>query len=316
MSNILKTAQQVLRTEAAALDYLSHQLDHTFEQVVTSLLGCRGKVVLCGMGKSGLVARKIAATLSSTGTPSFFLHPSEAIHGDWGCISAEDCLISVSHSGETDELLRLLPSIQALGIVHITIVGNPNSTLAQNAHWYLSTDVQEEGASLTIVPMASTLASMALGDALAAALLSSKNFSADDFAKLHQGGNIGHKLVTPVRAVMQREPLPTAHIDAPIQEIVVTMSSSNFGLVVLVDDHQKITGIITDGDLRRALNQHPNASFFDLIAQNIMTVSPKTIAPDTLIWEAELLLQQYQITALLVAQSQQLVGILDSYQIK
>lgn len=316
MSDLLSIAKKVLQTEAWAIGQLVHQLDDNFVQIVECLYQCKGKVVVCGMGKSGLVGRKIAATLSSTGTPSFFLHPSEALHGDIGAISSQDCLLSISHSGETDELLQLLPHIETLSIPHITIVGKRETTLAQKANWVVTTQVTEEGNTLGIVPFASTMAAMGIGDALAVALLTLRKFTTVDFAKLHKGGNIGHKLLTLVGTTMQTQRLPTAYLQAPIKEVIFEISSSSFGLVVLLDEYQKVSGVITDGDLRRALNQYPDASFFSLKASDIMTATPKTITADLSLWEAEQLFNTYQITALLVIEEEQLVGILGQYQME
>jgi arabinose-5-phosphate isomerase len=316
MNDSLLIAKKVLQTEAKAIAHLIQCLDENFEQAIQCLLQCTGKVIICGMGKSGLVGRKIAATLSSTGTPSIFLHPSEALHGDLGVVGSQDCFISISHSGETDEILQLLPYITSLSIPHIAIVGNASVTLAKQADWVITTAVEEEGNALTIVPFASTMAAMAIGDALAASLLTLRKFTNLDFAQLHKGGNIGHKLLTTVGAIMQTTNLPQTPWNSPIKEVIFEISRSSFGLVVVTDPTKKIQGVITDGDLRRALHQYPNASFFELKANHIMTTTPKTITADTSIWDAEQLFLTLHITALLVVDSEVLVGIIGQYQIK
>lgn len=316
MNNIQQIAKQVFLIEAKAIQHLSEQLTEDFEQTITCLLECKGRIVVCGIGKSGLVGKKIAATLASTGSPSFFLHPSEAIHGDLGVLMPQDCFISISNSGETDEILQLLPYIQQLNIPHIALVGNINSTLAQQAQWVLNIGVKEEASPIAAVPMASTMTTMAMGDAIAATLISLKKINEKDFAQLHPGGSLGKKLVTKVGAEMKHKNLPQALATSSIKEIIMVISQGMFGMVVITNNENKIEGIITDGDLRRALNNFPSTSFFELCAKDIMTPKPKTIHPDCPLWEAEQLMLHYKITSLPVEKNEQLVGIIAKHQIK
>lgn len=316
MTNIKELAKQVFAIESKAVQRLSEQLTEDFEQVINCLLECKGRIVVCGMGKSGLVGKKMAATLASTGSPSLFLHPSEAIHGDLGVLMPHDCFISISNSGETDEILQLLPYIQQLNIPHIALVGNTQSTLAQQAQWVLDIGVQEEASPIPAVPMASTMTTMAMGDAIATTLITLKNFSEKDFARFHPGGSLGKKLVTKVATEMKRKNLPTAFATTPVKDLIVVISQGMFGMVIITNQENKIEGIITDGDLRRALNKFPSASFFELCAKDIMTPKPKTITPNCPLWEAEQLMLQYKITSLPIEENGQLVGVIAKHQIK
>lgn len=313
---MLPLAKQVIAIQAAAIAQLAEGLDHNFDQAVQYLLACKGHIVVCGMGKSGLIGKKIAATLASTGTPSFFLHPSEAIHGDLGMLRAEDCLLSISNSGETDELLQILPYVQRLGMAHIALVGRSASTLARHANAVLEIGVQQEASPIAAVPMASTTAALVMGDALSAALLTLKGFDEASFAQLHPGGSLGRKLVTTVGAEMTQDDLPTAQKDTDIKKVLVEMSKSVFGLVVITAADRQILGVITDGDLRRSLQRHPSHSFFEQTAQDLMTTSPKTITADRPLWEADQLLLQHKITSLLVEQEGRLIGLIAKHQIK
>ncbi len=316
MKDIISIAQKILQTESEAIALLADRLDDSFLAAVEALLNCSGKIVFCGIGKSGLVAKKIVATLTSTGTPSYFLHPAEAIHGDLGILSARDCFVSLSNSGETDEILKLLPRVQQLKIPHISLVGNPASSLAQQASIVLDISVSKEGGSLNAVPLASTISAMAMGDALAAVLLQLKAFDEKDFAQFHLGGSLGRKLITVVESLMQKTNLPLCRPLDAMPLVVQEMSSSVFGIVAVVDAQNQILGVITDGDLRRALARQLNDSFFCLQANQIMTKKPKNIAPTASAWEAEECMQEHQITALLVSQNNQLLGIIGKHQIK
>ena len=316
MNKIRKIAEQVFHIEAQAVNYMAKQLTADFEEAIACLLECKGRIVVCGMGKSGLVGKKIAATLASTGSPSFFLHPSEAIHGDLGMLMPQDCFVSISNSGETDEILQLLPYIQQLNMTHIALVGNLNSTLAQQANWVLNIGVKEEASPISVVPMASTTATMAMGDAIATALIILKKFGEEDFARFHPGGSLGRKLVTKVGAEMQRKELPIATRKTPVKEVIVIMSKAMFGMVVITNKNNKIEGVITDGDLRRALNKYLDNSFFELCAEDMMTTNPQTIESNSPLWEADQLLLKYKITALPVVENEELIGIIAQHQIK
>lgn len=315
MRDLKQIAKHVFEVEAAAIKRLSQFLDVNFEAAVQALNACQGRIIICGIGKSGLIGKKIAATLSSTGSPSFFLHPSEAIHGDLGMLTANDCFLSISNSGETDEILQVLPYVKELNLPHITLVGQKNSTLATHADWVLYTGVQTEASPVAAVPMASTTTTLAMGDALAAALIAVKDFDEAAFAWRHPGGSLGKKLVTKVADKMERDALPLVLEAAMVKEVIVVMSSGRFGMVVVVNAQQQIQGVITDGDLRRALNKYPSQAFFELKASNLMTANPKSIAPQQALWEAEQIMTQHQITALLVSAEQTLLGIISKQEL-
>lgn len=316
MNNHINIAKQVITIQAEALQQLSEQLTVDFERAVDYLLACKGHIVVCGIGKSGLVGKKIAATLASTGSPSFFLHPSEAIHGDLGMLRAQDCFLSISNSGETDEILQVLPYVKRLKIPHITLVGQLDSTLARNAQAVLHVGVPKEASPIAAVPMASTTAAMVMGDALATVLLTTKKFDEQHFAQLHPGGSLGRKLVTTVGDEMTQHDLPIASRNTDVRTVIWEMSKSRFGLVVILNEQRTIEGVITDGDLRRSLQKHPSISFFELEAKDLMTPQPKTVTPDTLLWEADQLLLDYKITSLLVEQDGRLLGLIAKHQIK
>ena len=316
MNNLLKVAQQVFKIEAQAIEGLSRQLNQDFVRAVELLDSCKGRVLICGMGKSGLIGKKIASTLASIGRSSFFLHPTEAIHGDLGLISADDCFLSISNSGETDEILQLIPHIQRQQLQHICIVGNIDSTLAQQANYVLNVTITQEASDIQAVPMASTTATLAMGDALAAALIKLRGFEQEDFALLHPGGSLGRKLVVQIQAVMRTEDLPVVDGQTAISEVLMHMSVGMLGIVVICDENKQIEGIITDGDLRRALTKHQGQAFFDLVANDIMTNTPKTILPTQVLWEAECLLQKYKITSLLVVENNLLLGIIAKQYIR
>nr|WP_264789215.1 KpsF/GutQ family sugar-phosphate isomerase [Aureispira anguillae] len=309
-------AERVFSIEAQAIKHLTSLLTPDFDTAINYLLNCKGRIVVCGIGKSGLVGKKIAATLASTGSPSFFLHPSEAIHGDLGVLMPQDCFISISNSGETDEILQLLPHIQQLKLPHITLVGNPKSTLAKKSDAILNIQVEEEASPISVVPMASTTTTMAMGDAIATVLITLRAFNENDFARFHPGGSLGRKLVTEVEAEMQRNNLPTARIDTAVKEVIVSMSQGIFGMVVILDEQQKIVGVITDGDLRRSLNKFPSHSFFELKAKDMMSTNPKMIQANCPLWEADQLMLEHKITALPVEENGYLIGIIAKHQIK
>lgn len=316
MNEIKKIAAQVFHIESESVKELANLLNHNFDKAIELLFDCKGRIVVCGIGKSGLVGKKIAATLASTGTPSFFLHPSEAIHGDLGMLMPQDCFLSISNSGETDEILQILPYIKQLGLPHITLVGNIESTLAKNADAVLNIHVQKEASPISVVPMASTTAAMAMGDAIATVLIHLRSFDELDFAKFHPGGSLGHKLVTEVGTEMQRNNIPIAFLNTTVKEVIVSMSKGIFGMIVILDKTEQILGVITDGDLRRSLNKFPSSSFFDLTAKEMMTKAPKTIQADCPLWEADQLMLSNKITALPVEKNGRLIGIIAKHQIK
>jgi arabinose-5-phosphate isomerase len=292
-------ARKVLETEAAAILALVDRLDERFDQAVQLLLECKGRVILTGMGKSGIICQKIAATLSSTGTASFFMHPAEAMHGDLGVIRGDDVVIALSYSGETDELLRLLERIRRLGAKLVAITGRAVSTLAQSADVALDCSVTEEACPMNLVPTASTTAALAIGDALAMTLLVEKGFRQEDFANLHPGGKLGKRLMR-VEALMHcGKHCPIVRTDTRMRDVIYEMSSKGLGMTCVVDDDDTLLGIITDGDLRRRMER--GTEILDLTAGDMMTRHPITVAPDTLAAEALNIMEQRKITAIVVA---------------
>jgi len=304
----LELARGVLQTEAAAILALIDRLDENFELAVRMLRECRGRVIVTGMGKSGIICRKIAATLSSTGTAAFFLHPAEAIHGDLGVLQADDVVLALSYSGETEELLRLLETIKRLGAKLIAMTGDETSTLAQAADVALDCRVSEEACPLNLVPTASTTASLALGDALAMALLVAKGFRQEDFATRHPGGKIGKRLMRVEQLMHAGEHAPIVRIDAAMPDVIYEISSKGLGMACVVDADGALKGIITDGDLRRHMVSATH--LLERSAGEIMTVSPITVPPDTMAAAALHILEQRRITAVVVVDiGQHVLGV-------
>jgi len=298
--NILEIAKKVLKTEADAVHALIEKLNTDFEKAVEIIFKSKGRVVVTGMGKSGLVGKKIAATLASTGTPAFFLHPAEAIHGDLGMVTSEDVIIAISNSGETDELVGLIPFLKRFNVGLISMTGNPRSTLSKVADVNLDISVREEACPLGIVPTASTTAAMAMGDAIAVALLVKRGYKEEDFAFFHPGGSLGKKLFIKVKDLMHTgDALPVVSPDTPMTRAVVEISSKRLGVTVVADNDKKILGIITDGDLRRGIEKW-GKTVFDMKAGEVMTRNPKTIAEDELAAKALSIMEQHSITALVV----------------
>jgi arabinose-5-phosphate isomerase len=301
----LALARMVLQTEARAILDLVDRLDERFEQAVRLLLDCRGRVIVTGMGKSGIICRKISATLSSTGTPSFFLHPAEAIHGDLGAIQPEDVVFALSYSGETEELLRLLETIKRLGARLIVITGDPQSTLGKAADVALDCHVSKEACPLNLVPTASTSAALALGDALAMTLLVTKGFRQEDFANLHPGGKIGKRLMRAGQLMHAGDQAPIVRTGDALREVIYEISRKKLGMSCVVDEAEHLVGIITDGDLRRHM-----ADAVDLLSQraeDVMTRDPVSIAPDTLAVEVLNTLEHRKITSVVVVDDQRKV---------
>ena len=294
----LTLARKVLQTEAAAILDLVDRLDGSFSIAVHMVRDCRGRVILTGMGKSGIICRKIAATLSSTGTSAFFLHPAEAVHGDLGVIRSDDVVIAISYSGETEELTRVLETIKRLGAQLIAITGGVNSTLAVSADVTLDCHVSEEACPMNLVPTASTTAALALGDALAMAVLVEKGFQPDDFAHLHPGGKLGKRLMRARQLMHTADGVPVVQLDTVMHDIIYTMSSKGLGMTSVVDAERRLVGIVTDGDLRRKMVTTPDIQ--TLTARDVMTSNPITIAPETLAVEALALLERRKITSVVV----------------
>jgi arabinose-5-phosphate isomerase len=296
-------ARKVLETEAAAILALVDRLDERFEQAVRILLDCRGRAIVTGMGKSGIICRKIAATLSSTGTPAFFLHPAEAIHGDLGVLQSDDVVIALSNSGETEELLRLLETIKRIGARLIVLTGDCGSTLAQAADVALDCRVSEEACPMNLLPTASTTASLALGDALAMTLFVAKGFRQDDLAHIHPGGTIGKRLMRVEQLMHVGDERPVVGLNTPMADAMAEMSRKGFGMTCVVDADDRLAGIITDGDLRRqmmAAKKGDGRSILELIASDVMTRDPVTINRATLAVEALRGMEERKITSIVV----------------
>ena len=312
MSKWTEIAKQCLRDEAEALVGLIEKIDDDFDKAVTLILHCTGKVIVTGVGKSGHIGAKIAATLSSTGTPSFFVNPLDVFHGDLGVITTEDVVIAISNSGQTDELLRFLPYLLQNNIPVIAMTGNPNSLLAKNGTVHLNAAVKHEACPLGLAPTSSTTAALALGDALACALIEARKFKEADFAQFHPGGALGKRLLTRAQDVMHKDDLPIIPPEMKLTETVMHMSAGRLGLCVIVENGQ-VEGIITDGDIRRAMEKNQN-EFFNLTARDVMTKKPKMIAPDLPIVEIDKILHRNKIHAVLVVdKSRHILGIVDSF---
>ena len=282
---MLENARNVLKMEAEAILELVPRINGQFTAAVEMILACPGRTVITGMGKSGIIGRKMAATLASTGTPSFYLHPAEGIHGDLGMVTADDVVIALSNSGETGEILHILPSLRRIGAKIIAMVGNPNSSLGKNADVVLDVGVSKEACPLGLAPTSSTTAALAFGDALAVALLSKRKFTADQFAVFHPGGSLGRKLLMTVADVMHAgDENPLVKGDMKVQDALFIITDKGLGAVSVVDDENKMIGVLTDGDIRRGLSQ--GFSFLTRPVTELMTKAPKTITQDKLAAEA------------------------------
>jgi arabinose-5-phosphate isomerase len=312
-SALLAAARRALEIEATAVTSLQSRLDERFAAACRVCLACEGRVVVTGMGKSGHVARKIAATLASTGTPAFFLHPAEAVHGDLGMITRSDALLALSNTGETAELLVLVPHLKRLGVPLIVMTGAPDSGLARVATVLLDVSVPQEACPLNLAPTASTTAALAMGDALAVTLLEARGFTAEDFARSHPGGALGQRLLR-IEDVMRRgADLPRVGLDTPLREALIEVSRKGFGMTVIVDDEDRVVGVFTDGDLRRALDRQIDVH--GTVVRSVMTSPCRTIEPQALAAEAVRLMQQFRITALPVVQDGKLVGLFNVHDL-
>lgn len=293
----LSLARRVLETEAAAVLALVDRLDERFARAVVLVRDCKGRVIVTGIGKSGIICRKIAATLASTGTPAFFLHPAEAIHGDLGVIQADDVVIAMSYSGETEELTRVLETVKRIGAPLIALTGDMTSTLAKAADVALDCRVSEEACPMNLVPTASTTAALAMGDALAMAVLVEKGFKPEDFANLHPGGKLGKRLMRVEQLMHDGEALPVVQLHTAMKDVIYEMSRKGLGMTAVVEKDGRLAGIITDGDLRRKWS---SASVQDLTAHDVMSVNPVTIPHDTLAVKALAMMEQRKITSIVV----------------
>jgi len=298
--NITELAKEVLDIEANSILKLKEGINENFEKAIEILYACKGRVIVTGMGKSGLIGKKIAATLSSTGTPSYFLHPAESTHGDSGIITREDVIIAISNSGETKELLNLLPLIKRFGVQMISMTGGSNSTLARTGDVYLDISVEKEACPLNKAPTASTTATLAMGDALAVCLLEKRGFSEEDFLVFHPSGALGKGFLYSVSELMiTGDKLPLAKEDDNFADVIELISSKKLGMAIITDKNGVMTGVLTDGDIRRALIKYKEIK--DLKVKEVMTVGPKTILPTELAAKALHLMEKYSITALAIS---------------
>jgi arabinose-5-phosphate isomerase len=308
MASSIEIAREVIQTEIEGLDYMAKRLGSEFESAINAIINTKGRTIICGMGKSGIIGKKIAASFASTGTPSFFMHPGEAFHGDLGMVKPEDVFIAISNSGETDEVLKLIPFLRDNGNFVIAITGKENSTLASYSHCHLDIAVPKEACPLQLAPTSSTTATLVMGDALTVALMDVRGFKPENFARLHPGGSLGRRLLSKVRDEMFSENLPNVLGDADFTSIIHKISSSHLGLT-LVNLNNDTLGIITDGDLRRAM-ESKGRDAFDLIAKDIATINPASISPELNIQEAYEEMEFKGITSLIVKENNSVLGIL------
>lgn len=305
-------AIQCFKDEAAAVLGLIEKLDEKFEQAVELMYDCKGKIIVTGVGKSGHIGAKIAATLSSTGTPSFFINPLDVFHGDLGVMTSDDVVLAISNSGQTDELLRFIPMVLHMHIPIIGMSGHPDSLLAKYSTCHLNVGVEKEACPLNLAPTSSTMAQLAMGDALAIALIEKRNFQPRDFAQFHPGGELGKRLLTTAQDVMFKEDLPVLPPEMHLGEAIILVSKGKLGLGIAMVDG-KIEGLITDGDIRRAMEKW-QAEFFDRTVSDIMTRTPKTVKADTKITEIQRIMNKYKVHSVLVVDGDNhLLGVVDHY---
>ncbi len=318
-SSFIEQAKNTLRIESAEITAMIDRIDESFNQACESIRGIRGRVVVIGMGKSGHVGNKIAATLASTGTPAFFVHPAEASHGDLGMITEADLVLAISNSGETEEVLSILPVIKRLGVPMIAFTGNEKSTLARQSNIHLSIKVEKEACPLNLAPTASTTVTLALGDALAVALLAASGFNADDFARSHPGGKLGKKLLTYVEDIMRTgEEIPMSRAEDSLLQGIVSISHGGMGMTVIVDDSQQVQGVFTDGDLRRLFDEHGENSLnlSAISLKDYMHENPQCINQRALAAEALQLMEERRVSALpVINEQQQLIGALNMHDL-
>ncbi|MDZ4731941.1 MAG: KpsF/GutQ family sugar-phosphate isomerase [Xanthomonadales bacterium] len=296
-------ARAVIESEAAAISALAERIDAQFIAACEAMLACKGRIVVIGMGKSGHVGSKIAATLASTGTPAFFVHPAEAGHGDMGMIKAEDVVLLLSNSGETDELNAILPPLKRLGVPLVAMTGNPTSTLARHAHMHIDVSVAKEACPLGLAPTSSTTATMVMGDALAVALLETRGFTKEDFARSHPAGALGRRLLLHIRDIMHKgDEVPQVNEAANLSETIVEVTRKRLGMCAITNNQQQVIGVFTDGDLRRALNSAIDPHTTPI--SKVMTKGGKNISPDALAIEAVQMMQEYRIQGLLVVDAE------------
>lgn len=312
--DLCKIAKEVFQIESKEIKNLSKLLTDDFKHAVYAIYNSKGKLIICGMGKSGLIGKKISATLASTGTPSFFLHPGEAYHGDLGMVEKQDIILLLSNSGETDEILKVIPFFKSQGNITISMSGNSSSTLARNTTYHLNVSVKKEACPLQLAPTSSTTATLVMGDALAVALMKLRDFKDKDFAQFHPGGSLGRKLLTTVESVMKRDNLPLCKETTSIKDVIHSITNGRCGLVVVLEKNS-IKGIITDGDIRRAMESNEE-KFFSLKAKDLMSHNPKIIRKEEKLIIANELMNNLKVNSLLVVnQANSLEGIVQMYDL-
>ena len=311
-TQIRQYAKQCLEDEAQALLELIPQLDENFDKAVNMIYNCKGKIIVTGVGKSGHIGAKIAATLSSTGTPAFFINPLDVFHGDVGVMTSDDIVLALSNSGQTDELLRFIPMVLHMNIPIISMTGNENSLLAKYSNAHIKVWVKKEACPLNLAPTSSTTAALAMGDALAVALMEVRHFEPRDFAQFHPGGELGKRLLTTAEDVMISHDLPVIDKDMNLGDAIILVSKGKLGLGVSTEN-DKVIGLITDGDIRRAMEKW-REKFFDKKVKDIMTTTPKSVLPSTKITEIQRIMHQYKVhTVLVVNEENKLLGVVDHY---
>jgi arabinose-5-phosphate isomerase len=306
MSNI-DIAKEVIETEILGLNQLKKNINEQFSFSVDAILNTPGKVIICGMGKSGIIGKKIAASFASTGTSSFFMHPGEAFHGDLGMVTSNDIFVAISNSGETDEVLKLLPFLKDNKNVIIAMTGNPLSTLAINAHIHLNVSVPQEACHLQLAPTSSTTATLVMGDALTVALMKQRNFKPENFARFHPGGSLGRRLLSKISDEMLTTDLPFIDAQTSIIDVIHTMTKGQIGVALLKED-KKVIGIVTDGDLRRAMEVHQK-NIFDLTVNDIVTLSPLSIIPDARVQSGIEMMEKSKVNSLIVQNEHEFFGV-------
>ena len=313
MKNVQEYAVRCLKDEAEAILSLIPQLDENFDKAVDMIYSCKGKVIVTGVGKSGNIGSKIAATLSSTGTPAFFINPLDVFHGDLGVMTPDDVVLALSNSGNTDELLRFLPMILHMKVPVIAMSGNSESLLAKYSDVHIKVKVEKEACPLNLAPTSSTTAALAMGDALAVALMQVRNFKPRDFAQFHPGGELGRRLLTTAEDVMRAAELPILPEEMHLGEAIILVSKGKLGLGISLNSAKEVEGIITDGDIRRAMEKW-QAEFFNHTVADIMTRTPKMVSPDTKISEVQKVMNKYKVHSVLVVdENRHLLGVVDHY---
>lgn len=310
---MIEKAKQVFDIEIKGLEFVKNNLPEYFNEIIEKILSTKGKLIVSGMGKSGHIGKKIAATLASTGTPSFFIHPGEAFHGDLGMIEPHDAVLLISYSGETEEILRLIPFLNWNKNLTIGMSGNSNSSLAQNTHYHLNINVPEEACPLSLAPTSSTTATLVMGDALAVSLMEARNFKPEDFARFHPGGSLGRRLLAKVKDFMRSDDLPYLDINSSARDLIFKLAQGRLGLV-LITENDKFKGIITDGDFRRALENINNLNEISLAG--ITNTKPLLLNENAALHEAESLMLEKKINTVLIGDAQEIKGVFQLYYLR